>query len=625
MHMTGQLMKKANNKQAILKSAIVASAIGILAIANQAPAAALTWNPAMNAAGGSDGAGAWGGSTTNWYNGTAAAAWASGSDAVFGTNSAGGTVTLSAAQNVNKMTFAQSGYVLTGGSVVFGFDSGSNNYSNGAALTVANGVSAELASGFQGGYELFVVGTTSAGSASSLTLSGGTSGTMTSLGLGGYGSVNINGGTYNMSVLQSTATNVTQRAATITTGTFIMGPSAPTSSGTTSYTMDSASAALTVATGDMQIARNGRTATFNLKQGNLAVNTGNLYLISSDYTSTATFNMEGGTANIVGSVIINNSGGGTANNKTAKLLISGGTMSVKGIRFGNNSTATFTTGSAGLLTLSNGSLYVGSGGIYEGTNHPVSDIVTLSGGTLGANADWSSSLAMTLATTNGNIKIKTANASGTAYNITLSGVLSGAGGLTKTGDGVLNLTGANTFAGETVISEGTLLLGAANTIADATGTVTLGGGRLESSAAATIGGHLVVSSGTLSIGQDAGAAALTIAAGKNVTISGGTLALTIVGSSQYDTISGSGVLSITGGVVDLLGAGIDYSQTYQVFSGFSGISVSGLSFTNYDSEHYVANIGTDGVLSFTTVAVPEVASLGVLAAGAMCMMMRRRD
>jgi len=51
--------------------------------------------------------------------------------------------------------------------------------------------------------------------------------------------------------------------------------------------------------------------------------------------------------------------------------------------------------------------------------------------------------------------IKAADASNVAYNITLSGVLSGANGFIKTGGGALTLTNANTYAGATSISAGT--------------------------------------------------------------------------------------------------------------------------------------------------------------------------
>ncbi|NKC22631.1 hypothetical protein HED50_12665 [Ochrobactrum oryzae] len=50
------------------------------------------------------------------------------------------------------------------------------------------------------------------------------------------------------------------------------------------------------------------------------------------------------------------------------------------------------------------------------------------------------------------------------FDATASGVLSGGGKLTKTGAGVLTLTGTNTYSGGTAITAGTLSVGADNNL-----------------------------------------------------------------------------------------------------------------------------------------------------------------
>ena len=104
----------------------------------------------------------------------------------------------------------------------------------------------------------------------------------------------------------------------------------------------------------------------------------------------------------------------------------------------------------GVYTLSGGSIYILGGGIV---NEGPSYAINLGGGTVGAGANWSSSLNMTLTGSNGPVTFDTA-----AKTITLSGVLSGNGGLTKVGWGTLDLSGANTYKGDTTVNAGTLKL-----------------------------------------------------------------------------------------------------------------------------------------------------------------------
>lgn len=61
------------------------------------------------------------------------------------------------------------------------------------------------------------------------------------------------------------------------------------------------------------------------------------------------------------------------------------------------------------------------------------------------------------------------------HNVEFGQILSGAGFLTKVGDGVLTLSGANTYTGGTFINEGTLTISADNNLGAATGGLTFGG------------------------------------------------------------------------------------------------------------------------------------------------------
>jgi autotransporter-associated beta strand protein len=107
-------------------------------------------------------------------------------------------------------------------------------------------------------------------------------------------------------------------------------------------------------------------------------------------------------------------------------------------------------GGLGVYTLSGGSVYLLGGGIV---NDGPSYVINLGNGTVGAEANWSSSLNMNLTNLGGGSV--TFNPAGNT--ITLSGALSGIGGLTVAGAGTLDLSGANSYTGVTVVNAGSTL------------------------------------------------------------------------------------------------------------------------------------------------------------------------
>jgi autotransporter-associated beta strand protein len=104
----------------------------------------------------------------------------------------------------------------------------------------------------------------------------------------------------------------------------------------------------------------------------------------------------------------------------------------------------------GVYTLSGGSIYIGTNGITSTSGNYA---VNLGGGTVGAEANWASSLNMNLTNLNGSVTFNPAG-----NTITLSGVLSGNGGLTVAGAGTLNISGGYSYAGPTTVTAGTLQL-----------------------------------------------------------------------------------------------------------------------------------------------------------------------
>lgn len=113
----------------------------------------------------------------------------------------------------------------------------------------------------------------------------------------------------------------------------------------------------------------------------------------------------------------------------------------------------------GVYNLSGGSITIGAGGL---TSSSGSYEANLGGGTIAASTSWTSPLNLNLTGLNGAVTFDTMGS-----QIALSGALSGPGGLIVTGGGTLELSGANTYTGDTVVSQGVLQLDATGNLPSA--------------------------------------------------------------------------------------------------------------------------------------------------------------
>lgn len=259
-----------------------------------------------------------------------------------------------------------------------------------------------------------------------------------------------------------------------------------------------------------------------------------------------------------GIVISPNASDGAANN--AELYFSGGTSTANGIQFG---AATDANGGNGWLIINNSaSVYLGSGGIVKANPVGYTANIALRGGTLGAKADWSSSLPMQLSGTS--FTIQAADGVGTAHNISLGGALSGGGALAKTGGGTLTLGAASTYSGATTISAGTLALSGSGSLIsplvsvaggatfDVSGvSFSLGGSQTLSnsaSATGTLNGSVTTGSGTVSVSYTPGTPSLTVASGA-LTLGAGTTFKVDNTSGTPLTHNNYKLISATGGTV----------------------------------------------------------------------------
>jgi autotransporter-associated beta strand protein len=325
--------------------------------------------------------------------------------------------------------------------------------------------------------------------------------------------------------------------------------------------------------GSASVIQNGGTVTYNPSNRDSA------YIGASEHNNStvASYTMNGGTLEM-GNMRLGLSIGPLVSN----LNQSGGTINVKRLDLGS----ILATGT-GNYTMTGGVINIGSGGITTTSNLYA---ISLANGTIGAAADWASTMGMTLA-------------GGTTFDsgvnkVSLSGILTGSGGLTKIGAGTLVLDGANDFTGATTVSAGTLAgsgTGTASALIVASGAIVepgIPGGVGTSTGIFSSGGSATLASGsTLKLEIDSTASALDkFVANGALTITGANLVLSEIGSG---TLPPSSTFVIAESLTSAI------TGTFAGHPEGSTITVGGNTFTI----HYTASqvtLGTAGGSAYST-------------------------
>jgi fibronectin-binding autotransporter adhesin len=350
---------------------------------------------------------------------------------------------------------------------------------------------------------------------SALTVNGGTfdfNGNSQTVGAlsGAGGAIALGSGT----LTASSADNATLASAIGGNGSFVkMGSGTLTLTGASTYT-----GGTTVNEGTLQLGTGGALAA----KGALTI-TGGTFNLDGNSQTVGALSGSGGTIALGGGTLTTNS----ASNTTLASAITG--------------SGSFVKQGSGTLTLTGANSYAGG--------------TTVSGGTLVGNTT----------SLQGNILNNAAVVFDQASNGVYGGALSGSGTLTKTGAGLLNLTGNSVVGGGTTVSAGTLAVNGS-----LTSNVTVGAGGAIGGTG-TITGLLALSGGTLAPGNSIGTLNVT----GNFTQTGGVYQVEANAGGQSDKIVATGTAAISGGTtVQVLAAQGVYqrSTTYTILSATGGLT-----------------------------------------------------
>ena len=267
-----------------------------------------------------------------------------------------------------------------------------------------------------------------------------------------------------------------------------------------------------------------------------------------------------------------------------------------------------------------GNLEVTSGALRLGATFTSMQHVRVSGGSLDL---LSKSLTVpSVQLTGGTITTGTLTSSG-PFDVqagTLAATLLGSGTLTKSGPGLVVLSGANEYTGGTTIDSGTLQIGAGGATGSITGNVAVNGGVLafSRSDSITFGGGITGAGGIAVLGS--GTTTLT---GANDFSGGTTLSGGVLGLGSAGAIGSSGTIGFAGGTLQASAANTtDYSARFSTAAGqqyslaTNGQSVSLGTALGSDGGSLTKNgLGTLTLLQDATFAGTTTVNNGTLALG----------
>ena len=395
----------------------------------------------------------------------------------------------------------------------------------------------------------------------------------------------------------------------------IAGTTGLTKNGTGAVTITNAntySGGTTINAGTLQLGNAGTTGSLSASgaitdNASLVINRSNAVTQGTDFgpgiTGSGSLTQAGtGTLTLSGTNAY--TGGTTVNAGTTLVLNGGGTGAgtVQGtVSVGPGATLNLSSNNAlGMGTGSVATVSVNGGTVTStaGNSEGFLTSFNLAGGTVAAGSQFrfnvnaatpptiSSSASGTVSTfaatiddvensgTAGNLVVNVASGFTTSgTDLTISGVISDNGGLTKSGSGYLNLTGANTFSGPVTVSGGTLNVGnnGANDGSSSALGLANGGKTITVSPGATL-------NGTVNNWFGSGSASNL----PTITVNGGTLS-----TNRYTAL---GALNLNGATV-VASSTDSTSGNYQAFAFTGNVTVSGSAPSTISSTNITATTG----------------------------------
>jgi fibronectin-binding autotransporter adhesin len=512
--------------------------------------------------------------TTNTSAGTLSYASAGGANAIT-FNQTTSTATLSYIGAADKtMNGAITASALTTGTITFDSSgAGAINYSNTASMgTAASGNKNLILSGANTGNNTLAAGwNNNTGGAATVTKNG--AGKWILSGANTYtGNTVVNAGTLQINGSYAVAGAGTTSLLLVgngagNNGAMIIGSGAGTVTFSGNGYLNAAAVgisggtgALTIDGGTVNLAGTTGTAAASLHIGVQVSGTG----------GTGTVTVNGGTLNVGQRILMG------ANN-----AVSNGTLTIAGgvVNVGYNGTLGYTGNNPGSVQFGQGTTTVNLNGgnlrLFGFKSTSTTNTINFNGGTItalgnqnffignnGANDTATSAVgAITTKVQSGGAVVDTNN-----FNITMGSALeadagSPGGGLTKSGAGILTLSGSNTYTGATNVNAGSLFVNgsiASSSLTNVASGATIGG-------SGTIGALTVSSSGFISGGDSVDNTSILTINGAYTQAGSYTSHIAGTGAGNFDQLNVSGAVNITGGSLTAMFTGGSYSNGDLIF------------------------------------------------------------